>query len=246
MRPASSNTTLSTARSEAALTVGGARVPLVVVRSARARRLRLAVVPGGGLRLTLPRRAALAPALAWAEGQGTWIEAALARVVPAVALAPGSSLPFDGQTLTVRWDEAAGRRVRVVGDALVVGGPAELVSTRLLRWLKAEARARLEAETRATAVRAGVSIGRVRVGDARTRWGSCSSGGDVAYNWRLVLAPVEVRLATVAHEVAHRLHMDHSPAFHAAVARILGHEPKAERAWLRTNGAALHAIGRDG
>jgi predicted metal-dependent hydrolase len=53
-----------------------------------------------------------------------------------------------------------------------------------------------------------------------------------------------VREATVAHEVAHRLHMDHSPEFHAAFARLLGRDGKAERAWLRRHGAGLHAIGR--
>jgi hypothetical protein len=38
--------------------------------------------------------------------------------------------------------------------------------------------------------------------------------------------------------------MDHGPAFHGAVARLLGRNPAPERAWLRNNGAALHAVGR--
>jgi predicted metal-dependent hydrolase len=53
-----------------------------------------------------------------------------------------------------------------------------------------------------------------------------------------------VREATVAHEVAHRLHMDHGPRFHAAVAALLGRDPAAEIAWLRTHGAALYWLGR--
>jgi predicted metal-dependent hydrolase len=89
-----------------------------------------------------------------------------------------------------------------------------------------------------------VTIARVRVGDPRTRWGSCSSSGDIAYSWRLILMPPAVREATVAHEVAHRLHMNHGPDFHAAVAHLLGREPKAERAWLRANAARIHGVGR--
>ena len=92
-------------------------------------------------------------------------------------------------------------------------------------------------------MRAGVTVARVRVGDARTRWGSCSSSGDIAYSWRLILMPVAVRHAIVAHEVAHRLHMHHGPAFHDAVERLLGHDPKAERAWLKAHGAEMHRFG---
>ena len=57
------------------------------------------------------------------------------------------------------------------------------------------------------------------------------------------MAPDFVRRATVAHEVAHRLHMDHSPRFHAVVRELLGEDPAPARAWLRREGGALHRIG---
>lgn len=244
---ASSNITLSTARSDPVLHLGGRTVPLAVVRSARAKRLRLAVDPRDGrVRLTLPRRAALGPALAWAELQGAWVAAALAAVPATAPFGPGAELPFEGRTVRLHWDAAGPRAPRLEGDLIAVGGPEALVGPRVLRWLREEAKRRLEAETRALAQAHGIAIGRVRIGDARTRWGSCSAAGDVAYNWRLLLAPIEVRRATVAHEVAHRLHMDHGAAFHAAVARLFGRAPDAERAWLRAHGARLYAVGRDG
>ena len=102
----------------------------------------------------------------------------------------------------------------------------------------------LARETAEFAARAGVGVSRVAVGDPQRRWGSCASSGVIRYSWRLVLAPRAVREATVAHEVAHRLHMDHSPAFHAAVARLLGDDPMPARAWLRAHGAGLHWVGR--
>jgi predicted metal-dependent hydrolase len=207
--------------------------------------MRLAVDPrDGAIRLTLPRRAALAPALKWAESQRTWIETALAKLPVAERMAPGSTIPFEGGTLTIAWDPAGSRTVRRDGERLLVGGPEEMVAARVLRWLRAEAARRLEAETRAVGARAGVTIGRVRVGDPRSRWGSCSASGDIAYSWRLILMPPEVREATVVHEVAHRLHMNHGPDFHAAVERLLGRVPKQERDWLKKNGAAMHRVGR--
>lgn len=226
-------------------TESGARA-LVVRRHAQARRLRLAVDPRDGtVRLTLPPRAALAPALAWVEGKRGWIEAQLARTAPDLALASGASIPVEGVARLILWQADAPRRVALTDDRLVVGGPHESVPARLLRWLKARAAERLTAETGHYAALAGVSVGRIGVGDPRSRWGSCSAAGDIRYSWRLILAPPEVRRATVAHEVAHRLHMDHSAAFHAAAARLFGRDPAPERAWLRTHGAALHAVGRE-
>ena len=245
--PANSNIILSIANSDPVFSGGGLTRALTVSRSARARRMRLAVDPrDGAVRLVLPRRAALAPALLWAEQQRAWIEAALAAVPAGQPLGPGARLPFDGAMLAIEWRRDASRTVRHDGDRLLVGGPEELVPGRVLRWLKAEARRRLESETRAIAAQADVVIGRVRIGDPRSRWGSCSSSGDIAYSWRLILMPPKVRAAIVAHEVAHRLHMNHGPDFHAAVARLFGREPKAERAWLRANGTQLHGVGRTG
>lgn len=207
--------------------------------------MRLAVDPrDGAVKLTLPRRAALGPALKWAESQRAWIERALAKLPAEETLGPGSVIPFAGGELQVEWRTGGSRTVKREGDRLIVGGPEEMVKARVLRWLRAEAARTLEAETRAVAARAGVTVGRVRVGDPRSRWGSCSSSGDIAYSWRLILMPPAVREATVVHEVAHRLHMHHGPEFHEEVERLLGRAPKAERAWLKTHGAAMHRVGR--
>ena len=245
MTLANSNITLSTASSDLTFT-GGAHTRLLTVRrSALARRMRLAVDPrDGAVKLTLPRRAALAPALKWAESQRGWVERALAKLPAQEALGQGSVIPFEGGDLRIEWHSGGSRTVKRDGDRLIVGGPEEMVKARVLRWLRAEAARTLEAETRAVAARAGVTVGRVRVGDPRSRWGSCSSSGDIAYSWRLILMPPAVREATVVHEVAHRLHMHHGPEFHDEVERLLGRAPKTERAWLKAHGAAMHRVGR--
>jgi predicted metal-dependent hydrolase len=87
-----------------------------------------------------------------------------------------------------------------------------------------------------------VSVSRVGVGDPLSRWGSCSASGAIRYSWRLILAPDWVRRATVAHEVAHRVHMNHGQAFHRLVEELLGVDPKPARLWLRRSGASLHRI----
>lgn len=218
---------------------------ILVVRHPRARRTRLSFDPATGrARLTLPPRASLDRALAWARGQEAWLARQRETLPEGRPFVPGARLPVDGTELEIAWAAHAPRTPARDGARLVVGGPEEQVPRRVAAWLRAEALAILTAETRACAVRAGVEVTQVSVGDPRARWGSCASHGAIRYSWRLLLAPPEVRRATVAHEVAHRVHMNHGPAFHALVARLHGHAPEAERRWLRAHGAALHWFGR--
>ncbi|MDB5710868.1 MAG: metal-dependent hydrolase [Sphingomonas bacterium] len=217
-----------------------------VVRHARARRAKLSVDPASGrIRLTLPPRASVREALRWAEQQQGWIDAQRARLPQAVPFVPGTEIPFDDTALVIDWDETAPRRVDRIGDRLRVGGPADRVPARVLAWLKREALRVLSDETAEFAARAGVRVSGVGIGDARGRWGSCASHGMIRYSWRLILAPRFVRRATVAHEVAHRIHMNHGAAFHALVGELDERDPAESRAWLRRNGAALHWFGRE-
>ncbi len=218
---------------------------LEVVRHPRARRMRLSVDPASGLvRLTLPPRGSKRDGLAWAASKREWIEAQRARLPRAVPFMPGAVIPFGDGDLTLEWRSGAARTPVREGDRLVVGGPVEGFGGRIERWLKREALAVLTAETLAIAGRAGVSIDRVAIGDPRARWGSCSAGGAIRYSWRLILAPGHVRRFVVAHEVAHRRHMNHGAAFHALERELLGADPRPATAWLRRHGAGLHWLGK--
>lgn len=224
---------------------GGRSRPLEVRRMEQARRMRLSVDPrDGGVRLILPARASLRTALKWVESKRGWIEEALGALPIARPIVPGMTIEVSGDRLTVELGDG-GRIVRRVGDRLIVPPPLDMLGGRVIRWLRAQALARLEAETLRFGALAGVTIGKVSIGDPRARWGSCSASGDIRYSWRLILAPPDVLEATVAHEVGHRLHMDHSADFHAAVERLLGRDPGPERAWLRSHGRDLYWLGRE-
>lgn len=231
--------------SELVFTGGGRIRQLVIVRRHGARGLRLSVDPRDAtVRLSLPPRAALRPAIAWAAGKRAWVEAQLAQLPAARPIAPGMALTVGGRDLVLDWAEHHPRTPERSFGVLRVGGPREALEARVMRWLRREALRVLDAETRALAAAHGLTIGRVGVGDPRSRWGSCSAAGDIRYSWRLILAPEAVRRATVAHEVAHRVHMNHGPAFHALVASMYDGDPAEARRWLRAHGASLHGIGR--
>ena len=216
-----------------------------VVRHPRARRAKLSFdATSGRARLTIPKHASADKALAWARTQAEWLEAQQARLPEARPFADGALIPVDDRMLTIVWREGASRIVRRDEDRLLVSGPREGIARRVETWLRREALRLVSADTADYAGLAGVAVPRVTVGDARGRWGSCSSTGAIRYSWRLVLAPSAVRRATAAHEVAHRVHMNHSPAFHALVAELYDADPTPHRRWLKEHGGALHWFGR--
>lgn len=243
--PAISSITVSTASSDLTFEGGGHRRKLTVKRHPRARSFRLRVDPRDGrILLSLPKRSSLRKAERWAESQRDWIEGKLADLPEPRPIGPGATLPYLGRDIVVHWHPDQPRAPVLEGDRLLVGGPHEAVSARVTRWLKDRARSVLAEESARYARQASVQIGRISIGDARSRWGSCAASGNIRYSWRLIMAPIEVIQGIVAHEVAHRLHMNHGPDFHAAVGDLLGRDPKPGESWLRKNGAALYWIGR--
>lgn len=80
-----------------------------------------------------------------------------------------------------------------------------------------------------------VEYRRLRIGDQKTRWGSCSSKGTISYNWRLVLMPEKIMDYVVVHELCHLLEMNHSAKFWKRVSEVLP-DYKDRRKWLKENG----------
>ena len=89
------------------------------------------------------------------------------------------------------------------------------------QWLRTEGAERFQQRTAFWAARMKVTYGRITIRDQRTRWGSCSSRGNLNFNWKLVLMPPELLDYVVVHELAHRKEMNHSPRFWAIVEREL-------------------------
>ena len=106
-------------------------------------------------------------------------------------------------------------------------------------WLKPRARLAIEREIRRHAAALGVSPVAVSIRDQRTRWGSASRQGRLAFSWRLIFAPPEALETVVVHELAHLRVFGHGPRFWAVVAsRRPDHA--TWRRWLREHSAELH------
>jgi hypothetical protein len=220
-------------------------LPVEIRRLKSARRLRLRFDADRGLlTLTCPAKANLRAALDWAAGHRPWIDAQMAAALPAEPLVPGAVIPLEGSDVRLEWDDARPRTPRVEGGMIVCGGQRAGFERRILRFLQDRALETLSRDTAEFAEAAGARPVRVRVGDAGTRWGSCSSDGRIRYSWRLILAPEAARRYVAAHEVAHLVHLDHGPDFKALEAKLYGPGIARARSLLRRCGPRLKRIGR--
>lgn len=197
----------------------------------------------GVVKLTHPRSVRPVAALAWAASQRRWVDEQIRRALPAEPFIPGATIPIAGAEFELCWADQAPRAPVLAGSRLTCGGPREAFSRRIEAFLKRLALETLSLETAQLAGLAGRSASAVTVGDARTRWGSCSSNGRIRYNWRLILAPAEARRYVVAHEVAHLVHLNHGAGFRDLERRLYGGDTRRAEALLRSAGPRLRRIG---
>ncbi len=216
---------------------------VVIRRSARARRISLKVdLRDGTVTLVLPPRATVAAGERFLAEQRQWVAQRLAALPAAQPLMDGATMPYRGVPHVIRHRPGSRGTVWIEQGEIHVAGAIEHLPRRLTDWLKRQARATLEPRVLELSASIGKQVRRVTVREMKTRWGSCSSEGQLSFSWRLILAPETVADYLVAHEVAHLLHMDHSPRFWAAVDRLTPHRRSGE-AWLKRHGATLHRIG---
>jgi predicted metal-dependent hydrolase len=227
------------------LEIEGRNVPLSVRRSRRARRLALRVDPTSPpefpVELILPRGVGLAEGMRFARDKQGWVARRLAALPPVVPLIDGTIIEFRGAPLIIRHIGGTGL-TRCDGETLLVTGAIEHTSRRAKDWLRARAREALTERSHTIAARIHREVKKVRLGDPKTRWGSCAADGRLAYSWRLILTPDFVLDYVVAHEVAHLNHPNHGPRFWRLVEDLCPH-CEAARAWLNRNGPRLLRYG---
>lgn len=230
--------------------LGDRIVPVCARINRRARRLIVRVDSlTGTVHITAPSKRSLPDALKFARERASWIRAELLAGPKAQLFEAGGLCPYRGIAHVIVREGGARQPIRVrAGEgpeqspALIVGGEAAHLNRRLTDWLKRKARAVLIEKSDYYCNRLGVVRGKIRIGDTRSRWGSCSEDGVLSYSWRLILAPDEILNYVAAHECSHLVHLDHSPAYWRVLAG-LDVDAKAARAWFRTRGAALFAYG---
>jgi len=228
---------------ETTIDLGDRTAPLVARINRRARRLIVTVdAVCGRVIVTAPSRRALPEAIDFAKTRTRWITAQLVESGGAKPFCDGLVIPFRGSPTCI--EHAGGPRagVRFESGKIIAGGDEAHLNRRITDWLKSEARRVLTERADHYAGELGRKRGSITIRDTRSRWGSCARDGSLSFSWRLILAPPEILDYVAAHECAHLVHLNHSPAYWRTL-RNLGIDSRTARAWFAENGKDLYAYG---
>jgi hypothetical protein len=229
------------------LKLGSEEIPYLLLRSPRRRSIGLKIDPAG-LTVSVPARL---PQHEWERAvlqKSAWILSKLDEMrrhaAPPFVWQNGLMLPYLGGPVELAVEHGSSRARSLLADGVLrVRLPEphdhDALATRVVQWYRREALAFFQHRVTAYARQLGVDVSRLSLSNARTRWGSCTSTGAIRLNWRLIKAPPPVIDYVVAHELAHRIEMNHSPAFWQTVSQICP-DYRELRAYLKTHSARYH------
>jgi len=220
------------------LCIGTPPIAVSVRRRSNARRLTLRISPDGPI-LTIPKRFALNEAKEFLLRKEGWLREKLANQPEKQSLAQSTSIPIEGVERQIA--QGTGRRCQLFEDRIEVPGTPDKYAPKIRGFLKEHARVKLHGASEYYADKINRTFEKITLRDTRSRWGSCTSSGNLMYSWRLIMAPPEVLNYVAAHEVAHLSELNHSDKFWSIVEEL---DPnwRQSRNWLRENGQKLHAF----
>lgn len=182
----------------------------------RSRRATIRVLPGKRIRVSVPwgfSQKAVSEVLA---NKHDWILKTHEIIEAQCKYEPlewrsGMTLPFLGRNLTVKSFSGSGATV-LIGEELLV--PEKNLKTAVLKWYKEQVLIHLQERCSFYAFALGVSFKSVKTRNYKSRWGACSSRGELVFNWQIATFSADLVDYVVAHEICHLKEMNHSPRFY--------------------------------
>jgi predicted metal-dependent hydrolase len=212
------------------------------VRTPRARRYIIRVLPDGSFRVTIPRGGSRREAESFLQEHRAWAEGERLRVLAQHAPAQwleGDEILIHGERVPLRivqdrgsvWLSIGNHRLGLADVPFDLRPAAE-------KCLRSIAERELIPRLRELARAQSLTVKRISIRNQRSRWGSCSPSGAIALNFRLVQAPDAIRDYVLIHELMHLKQQNHSRRFWRLVENAYPDFRAAER-WLRTSGRSL-------
>ena len=229
-----------------AVTVNGRDLPLAIRENARATRMTLRIEPGGqALKLTIPKGLPDREIDDFLTRHHGWLMTRLARVEEAGPLADQGRISIRGIDHRIKMTgklRGIAEQTELDGvPTLLVSGLPEHVGRRVSDHLKRVAKTELQRLVHMHAATLGKPVRSIAYKDTKSRWGSCTSEGNLSFSWRIAMAPDFVIDYLAAHEVAHLKEMNHGPDFWATCKALCPRTTEAKR-WLKQNGSRLFAV----
>ncbi len=220
----------------------GEKIPVIIEtrRGARNVTLRPKTNPTREIHISKPWIASTSFVLKFLESKRKWVERIFESAPTKEKINPGITLEFLGRKVTLVHDEKM-RGNKYIDDKktiLCIGGGADMFERRVRDCIKDELLNEIKKIIKTTPHEYWPR--HITLRDTTSRWGSCSTTGNISFSWRLAFAPYEVMRYVVMHELSHRKFMDHSSEFWANVGTLYGFGVERAKRWLSKNGQSLH------
>ncbi len=234
----------------------GTQIPYQLER--RARRTIGLKITESGLVVHAPRRIFLFELNRVLQEKAQWIitklEARMQSAQPPMVWTHGADLHYLGNLLTLEIIAASSAKkpqlvqeklhihIKTAGlEANIHAEFEAVIERKAIQWLKQQAQLDFSRRIQVFAAKLGVRTPPLSLSNARARWGSCSSRGDIRLNWRLIQAPPHIINYVICHELAHLKHMNHSGHFWAQVETLYPDYKRAEKD-LKALSPLLHRV----
>ena len=228
--------------------IDGFEFPVEVIRTDRKRSASI-YLDGEGIKVRVPKGLSDSYVRDLIEKKSPWIKRKLREAELGVPPRPkefvsGETFSYLGRNYRLKVLSSDTPSLKLKGrylEASISGSSntqEEKVRSLLMDWYQRHAQERLEEKTRRYAKILQVEPNRISVKDYKSRWGSCSTTGDISYNWRIVMAPHRIVDYVVVHELCHLLEHNHSAVYWRHVERIISDFLEC-RKWLKRNSERL-------
>ncbi len=213
------------ARTTLPFQIDGKQTDYRLVRRARQKHINIRISHNGEIIVSAPMHTSVNRINQAVRLKARWVESHVLQIREQRAgISELSAFPIDGRIFQVITTYDAQKRSRVIIDpetrlvtAITESKSIEIRIDAIKRALIRLASSKLKPEVQTLALQVHVSVIRIYLRNQKTRWGSSSVKGNLSLNWRLVMAPPAVKRYLIYHELAHQLHMNHSPAFWAVL-----------------------------
>ncbi len=219
----------------------GLNFQIDVKNSSRAKRLTLRIDTKKRIPiLTVPTLCSATKAISFANEHKKWINEQIQKIPQKIIFCNNFSFALFDKVLTITHNKSV-KNTYVDQTNLFVGGDIEFLHRRVKDFIKKTAKQELTLRTKQKARLLGCNVKIISIKDTKSRWGSCSSLGNINYNWRTALMPDFVVDYLISHEVAHLVHQNHSQDFWSCVASLCPKHTEA-RKWLKNNATKLNCF----
>lgn len=228
--------------------IDGFEFPVEVIRTDR-RKSASIYLDGEGIKVRVPKGLSDSRVCDLIEKRSPWIKRKLREAELAVPPRPkefvsGESFSYLGRNYRLKVLRGDTPSLKLKGgylEATISGSPKtreEEARSLLLDWYQGHAQKRLEEKTHRYAKILQVEPSCVSVKNYKSQWGSCSTTGNISYNWRIVMAPHRIVDYVVVHELCHLLEHNHSAIYWRHVGRVIPDFQEC-REWLKRNSEQL-------